>query len=497
MNEISSRRSFLQLLGGIAVLGSAPMTLGGCESLFDQIRNRPIRRSLRTLPGDDPIIETYRAAVSAMKALNTSDRRNWFAQAQIHFDHCPHGNWFFLPWHRAYLLYFEQICRKLTGEASFALPYWNWTCERQIPAPFLGNASNPLFVDGRDGIPPAALADEVVGPVLMESILSEPNFNLFASEPANALRPGVGYGTLEGTPHNSVHGFVGGVMGSYQSPQDPIFWMHHNMIERVWWDWNGVRGNANTNDPVWNNLSLGGMFCDRDGAVIDNVTVGLLNLAPLLSYRYDSDPITSCGRSWQPLVIADEAALRLLLEQGGRVELRRASVLARVDPFEVPVGAAAMKVLSVPDAGALAGATHTGKRRLLLRVVPTEQPATGDFFVRVFVGLPGAGPETRTDVPQYVGSFAFFNDPGAHGHHAVGGQSNAAFIVDVGATLERLRASGAAVSGALNVSLVVVPQRKGRDVRVRTLKVRSLELQLAESSTPERRPLGAKADAVR
>jgi tyrosinase len=492
----SSRRTILQLLGGIAVLGGLPLTLGGCESLLAQIRNRPIRRSLRTLPSNDPIIQTYRAAVAAMKALQSSDRRNWYAQAQIHFDYCPHGNWFFLPWHRAYLLYFEQICRQLTGESSFALPYWNWTCERQIPAPFLGDASNPLFADGRYGVPPAALDDSFVGPVLMESILSEPNFNLFASEPANALRPAVGYGTLEGTPHNSVHGFVGGVMGSYQSPQDPIFWMHHNMIDRVWWEWNGVRGNANSNDPVWNNLSLGGMFCDRDGAVIDNITVGLLNLAPLLSYRYDSDPITSCGRPWRPWVIADEAALRQLLEAGGKVELRRSSVLARVDQFEVPVGTAAMKVLSVPDAGALAQTTHTGKQRLLLRVVPTEQPATGDFFVRVFVGLPEAGLATSTAVPQYAGSFAFFNDPGAHGQHGAAG-GDAAFIVDVGATLERLRASGAAVSGALNVSLVVVPQRIGREVRARTLKVRSLELQFAESATPERRPLGAKAGAVR
>ena len=76
----------------------------------------------------------------------------------------------------------------------------------------------------------------------MDAILDEPNFNLFASDPAGTLRPPVGYGTLEGTPDNSVHGFVGGVMGSFQSPRDPIFWTHHNMIERVWWDWNGVRG---------------------------------------------------------------------------------------------------------------------------------------------------------------------------------------------------------------------------------------------------------------
>jgi len=195
--------------------------------------------------------------------------------------------------------------------------------------------------------------------------------------------------------------------------------------------------------------SLGGMFVDRNGAAVNNITVELLNLAPLISYRFDSDPFTSCGRDFRPWVIADEAALRKLLEEGGKVELRRSSVLARADRFDVPVGTAAMSALSVPDPAAIAGATRKGNQRLLLRIVPAEQPSTGDFFVRVFVGLPSAGPGTSTDVPQYAGSFAFFNDPDAHGHHGpAGSESNAAFVVDVGATLGRLRASGAAVSGA-------------------------------------------------
>jgi tyrosinase len=487
------RRTVLQSIGSLALLGLAPLSLGGCESLLEKIRNRPMRRSLRTLPDNDPIIETYRAAVAAMKGLPASDRRNWNAQAQIHFDHCPHGNWFFLPWHRAYLLYFEQICRTLTGEKSFALPYWNWTCQRQLPAPFLGDASNALFSTGRSGVPPAALDNSVVGPALMDTILDEPNFNLFASSPAPTLRPPVGYGTLEGTPHNTVHGFVGGIMNGFQSPRDPIFWMHHNMIERVWWEWNGVRGNANTNDPVWNNLSLGGMFADSNGAVIDNVTVGLLNLAPLLSYRFDSDPFTSCGLVVRPWVIADQVALRKLLQEGGTVRLHRVKTLARSEGFEVPVGGAATRALAVTDAPALATVSRKGRQRLLLRVVPAEQPASGEFFVRVFVGLPTASPGTSTEVPHYAGSFAFFNDPQAHDHHGHGGaDTNVAFVVDVGATLERLRAAGVAVGDTVSIQLVAVPLR-AQEGGAQRLRIKSLELQLAESETPAPRPLGGEA----
>ncbi|XP_039888384.1 tyrosinase-like [Simochromis diagramma] len=32
----------------------------------------------------------------------------------------------FLPWHRAYLLHWEHEIRKLTGDTSFTIPYWDW-----------------------------------------------------------------------------------------------------------------------------------------------------------------------------------------------------------------------------------------------------------------------------------------------------------------------------------------------------------------------------------
>ena len=32
--------------------------------------------------------------------------------------------------------------------------------------------------------------------------------------------------------HNSVHGIVSGIMASFQSSFHPVFWMHHNNVER-------------------------------------------------------------------------------------------------------------------------------------------------------------------------------------------------------------------------------------------------------------------------
>src|SRR6267378_2401282 len=43
-------------------------------------------------------------------------------------------------------------------------------------------------------------------------------------------------GALE-LPHGWVHNAVGGTMGSSRSPADPLFWLHHAMVDRLWSIW--------------------------------------------------------------------------------------------------------------------------------------------------------------------------------------------------------------------------------------------------------------------
>jgi tyrosinase len=43
---------------------------------------------------------------------------------------------------------------------------------------------------------------------------------------------------IEGQPHGAGHGSVGGIMVNVQlSPGDPLFWLHHAWIDRLWWTW--------------------------------------------------------------------------------------------------------------------------------------------------------------------------------------------------------------------------------------------------------------------
>lgn len=294
-----TRRDFLRLWAlGVMGLGLSGLGLGACtqeqiEELLEQIQNRPVRRDVSSLANNDPVLNTYRDAITAMQALPEPDRRNWTRQAQIHLDHCPHGNWLFLPWHRAYLWRFEEICRELTGDEEFALPYWNWTtAPHQIPSAFF-DSGDPLFNGSRSAGPASSANAAIVGQANIDTILAETNFENFASGPISATadqRTSSFYGPLEGGPHNYVHGFVGGDMATFMSPLDPLFWLHHNRIEQLWVEWNLDMGNPNTSENAWTQREFADQFCDRDGALVsDTVAVGLLY--PLLSYRFDTQEV--------------------------------------------------------------------------------------------------------------------------------------------------------------------------------------------------------------
>lgn len=448
----ADRRDFL---AGAASLSLA-LALGGCERIVEQIRRRPVRRNVAGMADNDPVLQAYRDGIQQMQGLPQADPRNWARQAAIHDDHCPHGNWFFLPWHRAYLLCFERIIRRLTGESSFALPYWDWRCQRSVPAPFWQQGSilnpatpNPSFPFSRL-IGPADAADiSVVGPSALATLLNETDFELFASGAATALRGGGGFkGPLESGPHDYIHAsFIRGTMRTFQSPRDPIFWLHHNILDYFWFEWNN-RGNANTNDGTYTGFQLNGMFVDGDGNPAD-FNVGALILAPLLSYRFE--PPAGCIRRFD---LIDAGVLRKFLEQGAAIRFRpsrtfpsvaRQLVLGveRGQPARLDLPPDALRTALAPDAG----------QRLLLRLDNVQAP-DADFYVRVFVNLP-EGSAPSPDSPSYAGAFAFFGG----GHEGHQGAYN--YMVDLTPAVTRLARAGGSPEAA-NVALVPVRHETAR-----------------------------------
>ncbi len=462
-----TRRDFIKGAGAVGALTLAVGT-GGCEKWWKKVKERPTRRNIANLPANDPIIQTYRDAVAAMKALPASDGRNWTKQAEIHNNKCVHANWWFLPWHRAYLFNFEAICRKLTGNEDFALPYWNWTTSPSIPAPFFVPGS-ALVNTTRAATAASVVNSTMVGAATITNILSQTNFFLFASDQATTQQEFAGYGMLEATPHNYIHGFVGGEMGTYMSPLDPIFWCHHNMVECLWVHWNVNQGNPNTNDPAWNNFSFSD-FVDGDGNPV-NVQVATTLLYPVLSYQFEPCAPGAADHARDQDAQALEKFLRegapAKLEYVKRYELRRAvNVGLDATPPRLKIEPEAFRAMM--DAGA--------REKAILTVDEVEAPPKQDVFVRVFINKPDAGPDTPISDPHYAGSLAFFCCA-TGGAHADMAKPKLRYLVDVTNTVRSLNQSGA-LTADVDITLVPVPV-ENRPVETRSVTMNRIELGVA------------------
>jgi len=440
-----SRRVFIKGLGFVSaalLMGS----LGGCEKLAEAIRNRPVRRRLRTgSPEVDASIDLYRQAVAAMKALPATDPRSWTAQAQIHgtvaggFNFCEHGTDHFFDWHRAYLLYFERICQKLTNHPKFGLPYWNWNQDPDVHPAFLDSAS-PLFL-GRNRTSVAGFG--VTTTATLDPIFADTNFFTF--------RPQV-----EGTPHNSVHSIIGATMGTGGSALDPLFWAHHGMVDYCWYKWNVDLGNNNTNDATWIN-HVNSHFVDANGNPV-TATAGITTLMPLISYQYESSAIGSSAAAaafstrtaYQKVEKRIRAGANIRFDIKQRVHLADRVAVSIAKPLS-------LETRLTPEAFSQIIGSDSARERVFASIEYAQLPATSDFSVRVFVNLPSAHSRTPGEDPHYAGSFAFFGTEAPEAAAAAGQHRHQPrFLVNLTDTIQRLRAAQE-LGPSTPVSLQLVP----------------------------------------
>ena len=466
------RRAFIGAGGtSLALLGlNSPLLAQGATV---------VRRSVRGMIANDPDLAAMSRAVAAMKALPQSDPRNWTRFADIHRNFCPHGNWYFLPWHRAYLVSFEQIVRELSGKADFALPYWNWTADRAFPPAFsAGNRnSNPLF-HPRPGVANGfRLGDDMVGPQVISRVMQSPDFEAFGSSRPRGQdsaasqwqrRPG-SRTELEFNPHDGVHQSIGGNMGVVDlASRDPIFFLHHANIDRLWSGWN-ARGNANSPEPAWRNLVFNRNFLAGNGSPWD-VRVGDLNATPALGYRYDGDdspfaaevampvgdPVTEKLRGYR------QAVARGLLGSGPGIRRIEMPSLGSVYVASADNGTAASPdrplAVTVPlsrslgemlgqDAvlGAASGGPETrGNRRYVFAFLhDVDLPLDAATRLRTFVNCQDLTPRTPIDDQSYATSASFFGSEHAqHGGASGSGHGTStgggSLCIDLSQTLARM-----------------------------------------------------------
>jgi len=205
--------------------------------------------------------------------------------------YCTHASTLFPTWHRAYLLLFEQslqnnalaVADEFTGDdnvrytqaaTSLRIPYWDWALVSQngedaFPQMFTDTSVSVNTPTGQQTIPNPLLlywfGDQdhsfVVSPSadttvrspnlnreqlredLWTALTSQQSFDAFATESLDASGD-YNPNSLEAV-HDEVHVMIGGDMGNIPSAAfDPVFWLHHAMVDRAFALWQAVNADA-------------------------------------------------------------------------------------------------------------------------------------------------------------------------------------------------------------------------------------------------------------
>jgi tyrosinase len=285
-----------------------------------------VRKSVYALPAGDSTLEWYNTAVKELLSRPATNPTSWRYMAGVHgalssvtrppdastyWDACQHQNWYFFPWHRAYVAMFEAVVAdcvtRLGGPADWALPYWNYSEDltsnpqaRSLPPAFVGKTrpdGSQNYLSSTRGAS-LNLQDDWVSldALKIKAFAGPPGGGAagFGGPKSGPFHFGGVSGALENTPHNIVHGAIGGFMGNPDtSALDPIFWLHHCNIDRLWEVWRnqGAPG-ANWRDSAW--LAQTFAFHDAAGKPITIACSALLDTTKIMNgYSYDSTPVAT------------------------------------------------------------------------------------------------------------------------------------------------------------------------------------------------------------
>jgi tyrosinase len=181
-----------------------------------------------------------------------------------------HDRTVFLPWHRALVRNFELELQAINPQVT--VPYWDFTVDNQPDSAlwsrdFMGGDGDPdanyavqdgpfrqgewaLRFDGpnlrrRFGvfIPTLPTQHDVTAGMLVPSYDVPPwDTGSPVTESFRNYMAGWNFPSGEPEMHNRVHNWVGGSMLNMSSPNDPVFWLVHANLDRLWAEWEDLHG---------------------------------------------------------------------------------------------------------------------------------------------------------------------------------------------------------------------------------------------------------------
>ena len=262
------------------------------------MQNIMIRKNVKSLSPTEK--QHFIEAVKALKANTTESRIGnnkyddyviWHAQtmmiaagsdADANMRNLAHRGSVFLPWHREFSRRYELDLQKEVSDVT--LPYWDWAADASLRSPDPEIPSwtlSPIWTEdfmGGNGDPDN---DDIVGngpfkdwitqevddhgnPSLKDRLRRDfgniirtlptqidvynafsfdffdtAYWDVFSKGFSNALE-----GWINGPQlHNRVHVWIGGSMLINTSPNDPVFFVNHCNVDRIWALWQDLRFN--------------------------------------------------------------------------------------------------------------------------------------------------------------------------------------------------------------------------------------------------------------
>jgi hypothetical protein len=477
-----SRRNFVK---GIAAL---PLAMGAARAWGATTLR--IRYDIAS-PEGQQMMAIYADAVRQMQALGPDNPMSWLWQWYTHFvngtttksdeinrifgttptpqsslanetwntcqSHSGQNSNNFLPWHRLYIYYFERIVRQVCGNQDFTLPYWNYTSSdpaqrgvlpeqfRMPDDPLYGSlyvATRGSLANSGQPIQKYQAGDpmDITDAMLKTSYSTVDSVQGFC----RAVDSGI---------HGSIHVLTGTSKDMGAVPyagQDPLFFVHHANIDRMWASWNkngGKNPTLGTTDTAWADRAF--VFADANGV---RVSRKLSTAFSILSMGYDYD--VKIPKPSTTSTTTSSATMLAAASPTGK----RSTRIAKADT-EANLGTTTMHVRLLPVAGTrttnVLGLDPNDGRRTYLVVKDLHTWVQPEVLYHLYLTPPSG--KLGLNREDYVGAINFFD---AEFHDHGGGMMAEAlgenfYSFDVTKVLQAIARSGdRSASGALQLSFV-------------------------------------------
>jgi tyrosinase len=253
-----------------------------------------------------------------------------------------------------------------------------------------------------------------------------------------------------------------------RAARDPIFWLHHANVDRLWKRW--LQQGGGRADPTGNAAWMKTVFrfFDENSKEVKMTGADILNTVTQLQYRYDDDPV----------ILAPAAAVAAAAAPKVK-EVKAMQTVATAEKTGVALGDRPVTVtvaLKAPAKAAIkrltgAAAADAPAHAVILRLEDVTFDKQPGIYYEVYLNLP-AKEEPDFQNGRYVGNLGLFAKPHAGGKddHKMADVARISADFDVSGVVRELAQAKKWDADQLTVTFVPrgLEDSKGRPQKVKT-----------------------------